>query len=91
MSALLVLVVYGASLALALFLLYEFHARSWYWHAFSVLIAITLGLIPTSPEFKTPVTDLVMGAVFTFLMIWGVAAPLFRSPHGHHHQLDKHA
>jgi hypothetical protein len=73
-----VLLVYSISAALALLLLLIFRAKSWYWHVLSVLLAMAVGLVPRNPDWNTANADLAFGAVFTFLLLWGIAAPLFR-------------
>jgi hypothetical protein len=78
MNPLLVSLVYGLSLALALALLYLFHAR-WYWHALSLAAALVLGLVRIPAAYAIP--DLLIGAVFLFLFIWGLGLPLFHKRH----------
>ena len=78
MSPLWVVLVYGSSVLLAVLLLYFFHSRSWYWHIGSAALAIALGLIPLPAEWGGPKTDLLVGFLFLLLLVWGLAAPLFR-------------
>jgi hypothetical protein len=78
MSILWVFMVYGCAAALAFVLLYFARAKSWYWHVISVLLALVIGLVPIPPRFNNSQTTLVIGFFFTFLMLWGVAAPFFR-------------
>jgi hypothetical protein len=78
MSPLWVVLVYGSSVLLAVLLLYFFHSRSWYWHIVSAALAIALGLIPLPAEWAGPKTDLLVGFLFLLLLVWGLAAPLFR-------------
>jgi hypothetical protein len=82
MSAGWVFLAYGASVAVSLYLLWHFHAQSWYWHVLSVLVAFAIGLAPPLPGISGSQWDLAIGSVFTFLFLWGVAAPLFRAPKG---------
>lgn len=77
-----VFLAYGASVAVSLLLLWRFRARPWYWHVFSVLLAFAIGLAPPVPSLSSPQWDLAIGSVFTFLFLWGAAAPLFRAPKG---------
>lgn len=72
MSSTLVLAVYLVALAIPLFLLYRFRAQAWYWHILCVVAAFALGLIPTPPEWKTQVLDMVFGFAFIFLLVWGL-------------------
>jgi hypothetical protein len=79
-----VLLIYGAMAVLALVLLYWFHAN-WYWHALSVVVALIIGMMPPDmipvPAAWGMTRDIILGSVFTFLVIWGLAAPLFRRHH----------
>jgi hypothetical protein len=52
-----VVVAYGASIAVALRLVYLFHSR-WYWHVLSILAAFGVGLTPPLPGFDGPTRDL---------------------------------
>jgi hypothetical protein len=80
-----VLLIYGAIAALTLVLLYCFHAN-WYWHLLSVAAGLALGFMPPDwipvPASWGTTRDIVLGSLFTFLVVWGIAAPLFRR---HHH------
>jgi hypothetical protein len=78
MSFVLVLLAYGASFLLAVCLLWYFHARAWYWHTLSVALALAIGVTPIPAGWAGPTTDLAVGSAFTFLVFWGVLAPLFR-------------
>jgi len=37
--------------------------------------ALAIGLVRIPVKWNTPTTGLVIGTVFTFLLVWGVAAP----------------
>ena len=78
MSSVWVVVSYGSSVVLALLLLYYFHARTWYWHILSAGVALALGLVPVPAGWQSPRTDLMVGFLFLLLLVWGLAAPLFR-------------
>ena len=80
--------VYGCSAALALLLLFLFRARSWYWHGASVVAALVIGLIPIPAAYHSPRTDVAVGGVFLFLLLWGICAPAFPD---HHHPRGGHA
>ena len=82
MAAIWVLVAYGASVALALLLVYLFHSR-WYWHVLSILAALAVGLTPPLPGLNGPNRDLFYGSVFVFLMVWGCAEPFIHPFHRH--------
>jgi hypothetical protein len=88
MSATLAFVTYAASMGLALILLGVFHARPWYVHSASVLLALGIGLVPPPAGWGGPVYDLSVGALFSFFFIYGAAAPLFRT---HYIQKDARA
>jgi hypothetical protein len=92
MSPFLVALCYGSALALSLFLLQHFGVTHWYWHALSLAAALVLGLTPLPEALNTPQMTLVVGWVFTFFFVWGLAAPVFalltHPPHigGHHYR-----
>lgn len=75
MSTMWVIAAYGASAVLALLVLFFSGAKSWYWHLLSVALALAVGLTPIPVKLNTPTMSLVVGSVFTFLLLWGVAAP----------------
>lgn len=75
---------YGLAIFLALALLYYFEAR-WWWHALSLAAALALGLAPLPLEWRIP--DMLLGAVFLFLFVWGVGMPAFRRHHTPHRKL----
>ncbi len=91
MSATIAFATYAASMGLALIFLAVFHARPWYIHTVSVLLAIGIGLTPTPAGWGGQVYDLSVGALFSFLFIYGAAAPLFRTHGGSHHMKPHHA
>ena len=78
MSTTLVFAAYGGAALLALILLFLMRAKAWYWHVLSVIVALVIGLIPIPPQFNTPRITLLIGAIFIFLFLWGIAAPGFR-------------
>ena len=84
MSAIWVAITYCAAVALAVLLLYEFEPTRWYWHVFSVMLAIGIGLAPVPAEWSKPGFDLLVGFVFVLFLLWGVGAPLFRTFHRRH-------
>lgn len=84
-----VVLAYSCAVFLALELLYKFHARAWYWHVLSVAAALALGMARLPEQWSGPSVDLLIGSIFVFLMVWGLAAPLFRK-HRHFHY-EKHA
>ena len=89
MNAKIVFATYATSMGLALILLVIFHARPWYIHAVSVLLALGIGIVPPPAGWGGPAYDLSVGALFVFLFTYGAAAPLFRTHH--HMQRDAHA
>ena len=81
----LAVLVYLTAFCVPLLLVYCFQTR-WYWHAQSLVAAIALGFVRTPAEWKTPAFDLCFGALFVFLMVWGLAGLL----RPRHHR-EKHA
>jgi hypothetical protein len=71
------MIAYGSSGALALLLLYMSGPSRWYLHVLSVVLALALGLAPIPAKLNTPQMSIVIGVVFFFLFLWGIAAPLF--------------
>jgi hypothetical protein len=74
-----VMIAYGCSFLLALILLFFSGPQRWYWHILSLLVAFGVGLTPMPAKLNTPQGSLIVGSVFTFFLVWGVAAPLFRN------------
>lgn len=72
------LLCFGAAACVALLLLFVFRAKSWYWHILSVVLALVVGLIPIPARLNTKEGSMIIGSAFTFLLLWGVAAPFFR-------------
>jgi hypothetical protein len=89
-SSTLVALCYGSALVLALVLLWRFGAVRWYWHVFSILVALAAGLTPLPEALNTPIATVGVGWVFTFLFIWGIAGPLFMLSHRHPHMRHPH-
>jgi hypothetical protein len=81
----LVALCYGSALVVSLALLWYFGVKHWYWHVFSFVLAIAIGLTPLPDAFNTPQMTLVVGWVFLFLFVWGVGAPFFVLAHEHPH------
>ncbi len=82
-----VILVFTCAVALALVLLYFFHAH-WLWHVVSVLVAAGIGLAPPHlvpvPAEWGQYRDMTIGFVFLFLVVWGLGAPAFRKHHTLH-------
>jgi hypothetical protein len=72
-----VIIAYGCAFLLALILLFLVGPKRWYWHILSLLVGLGIGLVPIPASLNTPRGSLIVGSVFTFLFVWGVAAPLF--------------
>ena len=79
MSLIWVFAAYACAAGLSVALLYFLRAQAWYWHAISIGLALALGLTPMPSDWSNPRMDLMIGSAFLFLMVWGAAAPLFRS------------
>jgi lysylphosphatidylglycerol synthetase-like protein (DUF2156 family) len=73
----LVALCYGSAMVLSLYLLWHFGVKRWYWHVLSVLLALAIGLVPLREPWNGPATTLVVGWVFIFLAVWGLAAAGF--------------
>jgi hypothetical protein len=78
MSSIWVSAAYACAASLPIVLLYFWRAQAWYWHALSIGLALALGLTPMPSDWSSPPTDLLIGSVFLFLLVWGAGAPLFR-------------
>jgi hypothetical protein len=82
-----VFLVYAGAAVLALALLYFFHAH-WAWHVLGVVLALVIGLTPPEliplPAAWGSTRDLMIGACFLGLIVWGLGAPLFRHHHAPH-------
>jgi hypothetical protein len=66
------ILLYAAILAVALYLLYHFKARAWYWHGLSVAAALGIGLTPPPPGWQGPQYDVLFGSTFLLLFVWGL-------------------
>ena len=84
MSSIWVFAAYACAAGLPVLLLHFLRAQAWYWHALSIGVALALGLTPMPSDWSSPSTDLMIGSVFLFLLVWGAAAPLFRPHHAMH-------
>ncbi|MCC7175908.1 MAG: hypothetical protein IT159_11990 [Bryobacterales bacterium] len=73
-----IVVTFSISALLALLVLYFSGPKAWYWHVLAAVAALAIGLAPTPPKWNTPMSSLVVGSVFVFLMVWAVAAPFLR-------------
>jgi hypothetical protein len=80
-----VFLVYAAAFFLAAWLDYYFTRVHWYWRVFAVALALAIGLTPPSPRLNGPESDLIIGAVFTLLFVWGICEGFFRLLHIPHH------
>lgn len=84
MSSGVVLAVYGCAAILPFVVCHFFGARAWYWHVLSICLAFALGFTPIPEKWHDPALDVAFGAAFIFLLIWGVAAPLYIPKHRPH-------
>ena len=73
------------SLALPIYLLYQFRSQAWYWHVLAVIVALVIGLMPGTALLETLGGSMVYGFFFVFLMLWGIGGlipfPWFRKKH----------
>jgi hypothetical protein len=86
-----VFLVYAAAFFLATWLDYYFPRVHWYWRVVAIALALAIGLTPPSPRLNGPEFDLIVGAVFTLLFVWGISEVFFRLFHLPHHALQHHA
>jgi hypothetical protein len=77
MSPLLVASCYGSATLLSLYLLWHFGAKHWFLHVLSIVVALAIGLIPMPSILSNQYLTLVVGWIFTFLFLWGAAAPVY--------------
>ncbi len=89
MFGFLAVLVYLAAIGIPVFLLYRFHAQSWWWHVLALAGAVGLGFAPTPPSWKAESYDLAFGFAFILLLVWGVAGLVLLRPH--RHGQEKHA
>ncbi|MFN0165084.1 MAG: hypothetical protein ACKV22_01535 [Bryobacteraceae bacterium] len=85
MNPWIVALAYLAAVGCACILLYWFGPKAWYWHVFSVVAALGVGLIPVPSEWRGPEVDLIIGFCFLLLLIWGAGAPFADRPHRERH------
>ena len=85
MGTLVVALVYLLTLAAAIFLVYRFEQHSWIWHAGALAVAAVLGFMPPPDFWSGEGYDLTIGAVFLFLVVWGIGGFVDRGLHLHHH------
>ena len=86
MFSTLAVLVYVIAFAVPLFLLYRFHAAHWLLHVLALLAALAMGFVQTPPDWKSPTFDLCFGAVFVFLVTWGLGGLV-----AFHHRRERHA
>lgn len=91
MPGVVVFLVYAAAFALAVWLDYELPKIGWYWHVVAVLVALAIGLTPMPMQLAGPEFELLVGALFAFLFIWGISEAFFRLFHLPHHVARHHA
>jgi thiol:disulfide interchange protein len=60
------------TLALPIYLLYQFRSQAWYWHMLAVIVALVIGNMPGTALLQTQAGSMLYGFVFVVLMIWGV-------------------
>jgi len=60
------------SLALPIYLLYQFRSQAWYWHVLAVIVALVIGLMPGTALLQTLGGSMLYGFVFVALVLWGV-------------------
>lgn len=60
------------TLALPIYLLYQFRSQAWYWHVLALIVALVIGLMPGTALLQTLGGSMLYGFVFVVLMLWGV-------------------
>ena len=60
------------TLALPIYLLYQFRSQAWYWHVLAVIVALVIGNMPGTALLETLGGSMLYGFVFVVLMIWGI-------------------
>jgi len=80
MNAWLVALVYAATTAAAVALLYRFRSAAWYWHALALAAAMGIGLAPPPSNWRGPAVDVAFGVAFLLLFVWGIGAFTFVPP-----------
>src|SRR5271157_1678106 len=78
LSAIVLDVVAVVSVALPLYLLYQFRSQAWYWHVMAVVVALVIGLMPGTALLQTENGSLLYGFWFLVLMIWGIGGLILR-------------
>jgi len=68
---------FAIAAVLALAVLYWSGPKAWYLHVLSVVVGVAIGMAPTPTQFNKPVTSIIVGVPFVFLVVWGLAAPFF--------------
>ena len=77
--------VYLLAIGIPVFLLYHFHSRAWWLHVLAIVAALALGFVPIPSDTRTATLDLLFGAVFIFLMVWGIGGLIVFHPHHEKH------
>ena len=72
MFSMLAILTYLAAMAIPAWLLNRFGSEAWYWHVLAILGGLAWDLCPRRPRCPHPPTELVVGFVFVFLMVWGI-------------------
>ena len=90
MSGMRAVLIFTAAAAIPAWLLYRVGTFRWYWHLAAVAVALAIGLAPRPAALANPVSDLLTGAAFLFLLVWGVGGVLLFRPHETKHR-ERHA
>jgi len=76
MFTLLAVLVYFCAFALPVLLLYRFHSGPWHLHLLAILAALGMGSVRIPASWSSPAFDIVFGATFVFLVVWGIGGLL---------------
>ena len=90
MSSRWAILAFAAAVIAAGWLLRHFGTFRWYWHLLAIALALAIGLAPTPPALINPVSEMITGMVFLFLVVWGIGGVLLFRPHPAKHH-EKHA
>jgi hypothetical protein len=77
--------VYLAALAIPIYLLYRYHAQTWFWHILAIAAGLSLGFVSIPPELQRRGFDLLFGFLMVVLLFWGVGGLIiYRTHHPKH-------
>jgi hypothetical protein len=72
MFSTLAVLVYLVAFGVPVLLIWRFHPQAWYWHAVALLGALGMGFFEAPEKWHTATFDILFGAVFICLLVWGI-------------------